>query len=116
MSAALVKERRGSLPASIGEIKFIPQAEDEILGPAGRGDHAIGQGFLEFSGGGAGVLRDREVFFQSGRTADRHGAGHPDQLPVFHVQDLLILEIENLLAHLHQSLLSRQRQRFEKAY
>jgi hypothetical protein len=92
---------------SIREIELCSQTKDEILGPTGRGDHAIGQGFFEFSGGCASILRDREVFLQSGRAADRHRAGYPDQLPVLDVQDFLILEIENFLAHLHPLLLSR---------
>jgi hypothetical protein len=82
--------------------------QHEILRPAGRGDHAVGQGLFQFGFCCTCFLRAREVFFQSGGAADRHGATDPDKFPGARVQDLFILEIEKLLADLHGFLLSLQ--------
>lgn len=85
------------------EFQLVRHVQYKILCPAGRGDHPVGKGFFQFGFGCTGLLRAREVFFQSGGTADRHGAADPDQLPGTGIQNLFILEIKNLLANLHGS-------------
>jgi hypothetical protein len=81
--------------------EFLLHAEGEVLRPAGRGDDAIGNCFFEFSFRGSCLLRDREVFFESGRTADRDRTADPDQFAVFDFEDFLIFIIEDFLANLH---------------
>ena len=83
------------------EWELIFQGEYEIFCPAGRGNHAVGQGFPQFGAGGACFLRGREVFLQSGGAPDRHGAADPDQLPGPGIQHFLVGEIQDLLANLH---------------
>jgi hypothetical protein len=80
------------------DLQLVRQGEHKIFRPACRGDHAVGQGFLQFGVGGAGFLRGREVFFQSGRAADGHGTADPDQLSGARVQHLFVAEIKNLLS------------------
>jgi hypothetical protein len=83
------------------KIQFLLKSKNEILGPAGWGDHAVGQGFLQFGGSGSCFLRDREVFLQSRGAADRYRAGDPDQFPGLDIQHFFVLEIQKLLVHLH---------------
>jgi len=83
------------------QTQLLQHPQGEVLRPSRRGDHAVGHGLLQFRLAGACLLRDREVLLQSVGASDRHGAGDPDQLPGFDVEDFLVLVIEKLLAHLH---------------
>jgi|GEM_PF-3340042 hypothetical protein len=85
------------------QLAFLLHAQHEIFCPAARRDDAVGQGLLDFRCRCACLLRDREVFAQSVRTANRHGAGDSDQLAGAQIQHLFVLEIKNLLAYFHRS-------------
>ena len=89
--------------------EFLLHAQHEILGPPRGGDDAVGHRFTQLFLCCSRLLRDREVLGQSVRTPDRHRTPNPDQFAGLDIQDLLVLEIENLLAHLHDqsSLLLR---------
>lgn len=77
------------------------QRKNKILRSAGRCNHPVGESLFQFSFGCTCRLRAREVFLQSGRAADRHGAANPDELPGAGIKNLLILEIKNFLANFH---------------
>ena len=51
------------------------------------------------------MLRDREVFLESGGAADGDRTADPDQFAVLDFKDFFILVIEDLLADLHGRLL-----------
>jgi len=84
-------------------LQLFCHGKDKILRPAGWRNHAIGKSFFQFSFGCTRLLRAREVFFQSGRAADRYGATDPDQFAGSGIKYLFILEIKNFLADFHGS-------------
>ena len=91
---------------SCGQIlnfQLFSHGENKILGSACRRYHPIGNGLFQFRFSCTCLLRGREVFFQSGGTADSYSTADPDKLPLPCVQNLFILEIENLLADFHDS-------------
>lgn len=79
---------------SLLDSQFIFEAEHEVSRPAGGYDHCVGHGLPQFSSSGAGILRDREGFVQSGGTAERHRASRPDQSLGLQVQNFVVLEIK----------------------
>lgn len=82
-------------------LQFLYEAEDEVFCPARRGYHPIDHGFPQFGGGCSGILRAREVLFQSGGAPDGNSAADPDQFTRPHVQNFLVLELEKLLLDSH---------------
>jgi len=83
------------------DIKFFQHALDEVLGPPRRRDDSVGNGFAKFFTGGSRILRDREVLGESVRAIDRDGAGHPDQLAGFKIEDFRVFKVENPVAVFH---------------
>ena len=81
--------------------ELLLHAEDEVLRSSRRGDDAVGHRLLQFRFSGACFLRDREVFLESIRAADRHGATYPYQFPIFDIENFFILIVQDLLADLH---------------
>ena len=93
------------MPLNVRELQFevVREAQHEVLRPSGGGDHAVGQGFLQFSFRSTSFLRTREVFLQSGWAPDGDGAANPYQFAGPSVEHFLILEIENLFPDAHGS-------------
>ena len=82
--------------------EFCFHAEGEVLCPSRGCDNAVGDRLFQFGLRGTCLLRDREVFLESGGAADRDRAADPDQFTVFHFEDFLILVVEDLLPDLHR--------------
>jgi hypothetical protein len=85
--------------------KFILHALDEVFCPSRGSNNSVSDGLAQLVPGGAGMLRDREVFGQSVRAVDRYCAGHPDQFAGFDIEDFGEFIIENLVAGLHRDRL-----------
>ena len=81
--------------------QFFEHAESEIFRPSGRRYDAVGHRLFQFSFGCPCLLRDREVFLQSGGTVHRHGTPYPDQFAGLGVEDLFIVVIEYFLVYFH---------------
>jgi hypothetical protein len=91
--------RRHTLPL---QLQFFFHAQGKIFRPSRRGDDAVGNGLLQFGAGGAGFLREREVFFQSGGAPDRHGTADPDQFTGLDIEHLFVFIVENFLPYPHR--------------
>ena len=67
--------------------EFSMHAFDKILRPSRRRNDSVSNRLAQFIFGGPGILRDREVFGESVRAVDGYGAGHPDQLAGFDIEN-----------------------------
>ncbi len=85
------------------QFQFFFHGQGKIFRPSRWSDYAVGNGFLQFSAGSAGFLREREVFLQSGGTPDRHGTADPDQFAGLDIEHLFVFIVENFLPYPHRS-------------